>query len=240
MIYFSEPLVKATLIKRYKRFFVDAKLENGEVVTAHCANTGSLRSCYVQDGEIFLLPINNPKRKLRYSWELSLCDNSLIGINTTIPNRVIADALANQSIEELREFKQIRTEASYGTNSRIDFLLSKGEGSSKKSEFCYVEVKNCTLRIGDAITFPDAVTTRGQKHLDELTKLVKQGYKCVMFYFVNRTDGDSFRICHEIDKAYHERFCLFLKEGGAAIAYRSTLSTAGIGLGSRIEFSNKA
>jgi len=171
---FPDPLIHGTLIRRYKRFLADVVLENGDTVTAHCANSGSMLSVDTPGSEVWLSPARNPDRKLRYTWELIRIGGALVGINTQHPNALVAEAVRDGAIAELVGYDSVRREVKYGRNSRIDLLL---EAPDKPP--CYVEVKNVTMKRGqaadDPVEFPDAVTGRGTKHLVELADMVAGG-----------------------------------------------------------------
>jgi sugar fermentation stimulation protein A len=195
---FPDPLLRATLIRRYKRFLADVTLDGGEEVTAHCANSGSMMGVQEPGAEVWLSPARNPKRKLRYSWEMIRVGETLVGVNTGHPNRIVEEALRDGRVAELTGYANIRREVRYGRNSRIDLLL-EGDGAP-----CYVEIKSVTLRRGDQAAFPDAVTARGTKHLGELSEVVRGGGRAVMFYLVQREDCAAFTVAGDIDPAYAE------------------------------------
>jgi sugar fermentation stimulation protein A len=176
-------LIPGTLIRRYKRFLADVRLDNGETVTAHCPNSGSMKACSQPGRPVYLSAHDNPKRKLKYTWELIHMPGSLVGVNTQVPNRLTAHAIEMGDVVELRGYDTVRREVPAGNHSRIDILL---ESTDRRP--CYVEVKNCTLVTDSAATFPDAVTVRGQKHLLELQALVAAGCRCAMF-FLDSTHG---------------------------------------------------
>ena len=216
MIYqFSQSLVPAKFIKRYKRFFADCQLEDGEIVTAHCANTGSLKSCFEENGRVFLLKNDDPKKKLKYSWELSQVSGQLVGINTSRPNLIFRLALEQHLIPAFSHNIEIKSEVKLGLNSRIDYVLT--DNNQRKT---FVEIKNVTMKIGDALCFPDSVTERGKKHLLELIECIKVGHLAYMFYFCNRSDGDYFRIAHEIDADYYRTLQYAMQCGVRVLAYR--------------------
>ena len=186
---FPAPLVRGTLIKRYKRFLTDVRLENGDVVVAHCANPGSMLSVNEPGSEVWLSPARNPERKLRWSWELIGVASGLVGINTSHPNGLVADAIEDGTVAELQGYASMRREVKYGKNSRIDILL---EDEAKPK--CYVEVKNVTMRRdldGGPAEFPDSVTSRGAKHLVELADMVAEGHRAVMLYLAQRNDANA-------------------------------------------------
>ena len=207
---FETPLIEGVLIQRYKRFMADVRLANGDVVVAHCANSGSMLSVKEAGSRVWLSPAPNPERKLRYTWEIIEVNGCLVGINTSHPNRIVADAIGAGEIPELAGYPDLKREQKYGKNSRIDILLS---GSGRPP--CYVEVKNVTLCrdfAGHLAEFPDAVTERGAKHLREMTDIVRAGGRAVMVYLVQRDDCTRFSICGDIDPAY----AAGLKEATAA------------------------
>lgn len=226
---FAKPLIAGQLIQRYKRFFADVRLPNGEVVTAHCANTGSMKTCGSPGDTVYLLHDPKPTRKLAYTWELTETAGGFIGVNTARPNHVVATAIALGKVAELKGYETIKQEVKYGANSRIDILLT-----DKAGDTCYVEVKNTTLLAEGEVQFPDAVTERGLKHLTELTTVVKNGSRAVMFYLVNRPEGAAFAPAAAIDPAYAQG----LKDANAAgveiLAYRAEHSVTGITLGAQV------
>ena len=189
-------LVAGTLIKRYKRFLADVELEDGGVVTAHCPNSGSMAACSEPGCKVYLSHHDNPKRKLKYTWELIQMPTSLVGTNTLVPNRLVYNAAANDKIPELRGYEKIKKEVAVGSHSRLDLML---EGSAGP---CFVEIKNCTLVEDQVAMFPDAVTSRGLKHLKEMERLIEKKVRCVMFFLVQRMDAKIFRPAAHIDPAY--------------------------------------
>ncbi len=198
------PLVPATLIRRYKRFLADARLDNGQVVTAHCPNPGAMLGLNDEGSRIWLLPNDDPRKKLKYGWRLNeLPGGHFAGIDTNLPNVLVKEALAAGRIEALQGYGSIRPEQRYGDeNSRIDFLLNEPGRAD-----AFVEVKNCHLRRdGDWAEFPDCVTVRGTKHLRELTKIARSGGRAVMLYVVQRTDCTRFRLAPDLDPAYAAAF----------------------------------
>ena len=221
---FPDPLIRGRLIKRYKRFLADVELESGDIVTAHCANSGSMLSVKEPGSEVWLSPARNPDRKLRYTWELIKVGNTLVGINTARPNGIVEEAILEGKIPELKGYVSLRREVRYGQNSRIDILL---ENPSLPA--CYVEVKSVTLKRetenSSPVEFPDSVTSRGAKHLIELSDMIAQGYRSVMFYLVQRQDGDAFTIAADIDPAYKAALDRALKVGVEVLCYGCTLNT---------------
>ena len=174
---FETTLIPGKILKRYKRFLADIELEDGEVIVAHTANTGSMKTCWEPGWPVLLSHHDNPKRKLKYSLELTHNGDTWIGINTSLPNKVAAEGIQSGVVKELQGYENLKPEAKVG-KSRIDILLS-----NDKDDLCYVEVKNVTLLGENRVAiFPDAVSTRGQKHLEELTSLVKEGIRSAMLF----------------------------------------------------------
>jgi sugar fermentation stimulation protein A len=221
---FSAALVRGRLIRRYKRFLADIELEGGEVVVAHCANSGSMLSVDAPGSEVWLSPAANPERKLRWTWELIRVGDALVGINTGHPNRLVEEAVREGRIAELDGYATIRREVKYGRNSRIDLLL---EGAGRPP--CYVEVKNVTLlRQPGLAEFPDAVTARGAKHLEELAAMAAAGARAVMVYLVQRPDADRFAPAADIDPTYADGLRTALGRGVEAICRRCDVTPEGI------------
>ncbi|MCA1795109.1 MAG: DNA/RNA nuclease SfsA [Desulfotignum sp.] len=191
------PLLTGHLIKRYKRFLADVRLETGEIVTAHCPNSGSMLGCAVQGSRVWISKSDNPRRKLPYTWELIRTKQSMIGINTLVPNRLVKTAIENRMITELAEYTAVRSEVTTSKGTRLDLALEDDKGGC-----CYVEIKNCTLVEAGTAMFPDAVTVRGQKHLDELMDLVQAGHRGVIFYLIQRMDAVRFKPAAMIDPVY--------------------------------------
>lgn len=216
---FEEVLVPATLVRRYKRFLADVELESGEIVTAHCANSGSMMGLAVPGSRVWLSPNRNPKAKLAWRWEMEEFEGGLVGINTSHPNRIVEDAIRAGQIAELTGYESLRREVPYGKNSRIDVLLEGEKG------LCFVEVKNVTLRRGGKAEFPDAVTARGAKHLEEMMDQVALGHRAVMLYLIQRGDCDSFSVAADIDPAYAAALVRAKAAGVEAYAYACSMST---------------
>ena len=220
---FSAPLVPATLVRRYKRFLADVALPGGETVTAHCANPGSMIGLAAPGAPVWLSRSRNPKRKLGHSWELVEVDlgsgTELVGINTTNPNALAAEAIAAGLIPELGGYRGIRREVKYGKNSRVDFLLEEPGRPP-----CYVEVKNVHLmRQKGLAEFPDAVTKRGAKHLQELAVVAAAGARAVMLFLVQIASAERFALARDIDPAYGQQFDLARAQGVEALARRCRL-----------------
>lgn len=216
---FQNSLIKGTLIQRYKRFLADVELEDGSIVTAHCANSGSMLGLKTPGSTVYLSPATGGK--LSYRWEIVHIDGSLVCINTSMPNKLVQEALENGVIPELAGYDNIRREVKYGTNSRIDFLL---ESSSRPP--CYLEVKSViTRRNGSLAEFPDAVTARGTKHLLELAEMVNQGARAVMLYVALREDCDQFDLAHDIDPLYSQTSKVVFSSGVEKYCYGCNVST---------------
>jgi sugar fermentation stimulation protein A len=220
------PLIQGTLVKRYKRFFADVALEDGSIVTAHCPNTGPMSGVSTPGSAVALSKSTNPARKLAYTWEMIQAEGVWIGINTALPNRIVHQGLLQHAFPELETYTTVQPEVSYGTeNSRIDFLLT---GDEKPT---YVEVKNTTwtrlLPEGRQALFPDCVTTRGQKHLRELTRMVESGDRSAVIFFVNRSDCRSFCPGDEADPLYGQLLRQAVSQGMLALPYcfETTLET---------------
>ena len=222
---FPDPLIPGTLVKRYKRFLADVTLADGSVVTAHCANTGSMLGVAEPGSEVWLSPARNPERKLKYTWEMIRVGEGLVGINTQHPNRIVEDGVRAGGVAELTGYDEVQREVKYGKNSRIDVLLS-ADGRPD----CYVEVKNVHLRRGRAAEFPDAVTARGAKHLVEMADMVDGGARAVMFYLVQREDCETFAVADDIDPAYAEALETARSRGVEAVCYTCRLTPESIEL----------
>jgi sugar fermentation stimulation protein A len=223
-------LIKGTLIRRYKRFLSDVRLKNGHLVAAHCPNSGSMLECSEPGRPVYLSRHNNLKRRTRYTWELIDMPNSLVGINTIVPNRLALASVAAARIPELAGYDNVRAEVKYGQNSRIDLLLEKG------ARRCFVEVKNCTLVQNGVAYFPDAVTSRGLKHLVELQQQVQAGHRGIMFFLVQRMDARIFRPADHIDPVYGQELRKAVKKGVEVLAYDVTLDLRGIELRAALPF----
>jgi sugar fermentation stimulation protein A len=218
---FDSALIEGKLVRRYKRFLADVELENGEVVTAHTANPGRMIGLTTPGSTVYLSQNNNPKRKLRYTWELLKVGRRLVGINPARANGLAVEAIEAGQIPELRDYPTLRREVAYGQRrSRIDILLE-----DPKRPACYVEVKNVTLLAGEGVLFPDAVTARGRKHLLELQDEVASGNRAVLLYLVQRPEPTWVGTADHIDPAYGETFRSVLASGVEALAYRVQVGT---------------
>lgn len=224
-------LIPGTLVRRYNRFLADVRLANGETVTAHCPNSGSMRACCEPGRRVYLSVHDDPRRKLVYTWELIEMPTSLVGVNTQVPNRLAARAIAAGKVAELGNYASVRREVKVGEHSRIDLLL---ESPDRRS--CYVEVKNCTLVEAGLATFPDAVTTRGRKHLLELQRLVTKGFRCAMFFLIQRMDADRFAPADAIDADYGRELRNAREKGVEIVVYDVRIDRVGIRLNRPIPY----
>jgi sugar fermentation stimulation protein A len=225
---FPSPLIPATLVRRYKRFLADVILASGEQITAHVANPGAMTGLAAPGTRVWLSKSDNPKRKLPYSWELAEVDLGsgleLVGVNTGHPNPLVGAAIATGAIAELGGYGALRREVKYGRNSRVDFLLEQ-EGKP----LCFVEVKNVHLmRATGLAEFPDSVTARGAKHLDELAAMVVQGHRAMMVYLVQIGSADRMALARDIDPGYAAAFDRARSLSVEAVAYRCVISMDGI------------
>ena len=227
---FNKKLLQGTLIKRYKRFFADIKYKN-KIITAHCPNSGSMMGLLDKGNKVWFSISNNPKRKLKYTLEIIEVKNEKVGINTLLTNKIVFEALSNKKIDTLIKFKNIKPEAKFSDKTRFDFFLSNDK------EKCFLEVKNVTLlREKKIAEFPDAVTSRGTKHLNELCKAKKEGYQSYMLYLIQRDDCDSFRIAEDIDREYKIAFNEALKNGVKILCYDCKLNSEEIKLNKQINY----
>ena len=223
---FEHELFHGTLLKRYKRFLADVKLDGGKIVTAHCANSGSMLTLKDEGNEVWLSPAANPKAKLDYKWEIVKANNAMVGINTSLPNKLVEEAILDGTIAELGGYENLRREMKYGKNSRIDLFLS---GSTVGNPDCYVEVKSVTLSRETGVgEFPDAVTSRGTKHLNELKQMVDNGNRSVMLYLAQRADIEKFKIASDIDPTYADALKVALDGGVEAYCYICSVTPTGI------------
>jgi sugar fermentation stimulation protein A len=230
---FAQELIKGTIIKRYKRFMADVTLSDGSVVTAHVPNSGSMKGCWEEGWDVRISESDNPKRKLKYTLEMTHNGVCWIGTNTQHPNRIAYDAVVDGRLPELTGFAEVKREVNSGTNSRIDLLGTTAEGKR-----CYIEVKNVTMIDADGrYSFPDAVTTRGQKHLDELVECVKAGDDAAMLFVIQRSDGDGFCAARDIDPVYADKLLVARDRGVKILPYLADVFPEEITLSSRkVEF----
>jgi sugar fermentation stimulation protein A len=224
-------LIPGKLLKRYKRFLADVCLENGTTITAHCPNSGSMQACSEPGRPVFVSFHDNPKRKLKYTWELIQMPGSLVGVNTQVPNRLVYHSILNGMVKELRGYDAVKREVKVGQHSRLDLMLS---GPGRRS--CFVEVKNCTLVDDGVALFPDAVTTRGRKHLLELQTLVAEGCRCAMFYLIQRMDARVFKPADHIDPAYGQALRETVRKGVEVLAYDVHIDRQQIVLNSKVPY----
>jgi len=229
---FQTPLIPARLIRRYKRFLADIRLEDGREVTAHCANPGSMMGLAEEGMKIWVEPNDDPKKKLKYGWRLVDHENGhFTGVDTAVPNRALKASLLAGEIAEFANYRTVLPEQKYGEKSRIDFLLRQ-DGLAD----AYVEVKSVTLsRQAGLAEFPDSVTARGTKHLGELAAMVDQGHRAVMFYLVQRTDCERMTLAGDIDPAYAAAFERAQAKGVEVVCYDTRISPDGVELGERLE-----
>lgn len=231
---FPTPLVPARLIRRYKRFLADVVLEDsGREVVAHCPNPGAMLGLDEPGMRVWLEPNDDPRKKLKYGWRLAeLEDGHLAGIDTGVPNRVVREALEARRVPGLGAYDSVRAEVKYGQKSRVDFLLS---GAGQRD--VYVEVKNAHLRrTGDLAEFPDCVTDRGARHLEELAGMVAEGHRAVMLYLVQRTDCGRFSLARDLDPAYGAAFDKARAAGVEAMVFGTEITNESVSLGPAMPF----
>ena len=227
---FENKLISGVFIKRYKRFFVDVKIEN-KVITAHCPNTGSMQGLLSEGNRVWLSKSNNPDRKLKYTLQIIENDNSKVGVNTHLTNKIVFHALNNNLIKEFDKNITIKPEVKFGNSTRFDFLITKNNYKA------FVEVKNVTLvRKPRIAEFPDAVTTRGSKHIEELIKANKKGYEIYIAFIVQREDCDQFTIANDIDPEYSELLSKAVKKNLNILCYDCKFSPKGIKVNKKIKF----
>ncbi len=240
-LYRYPPLLAGVLIKRYKRFFAEIELETGEVITAHCPNTGPMTGVYVPGNRVYVSQHDDPRRKLPYTWEMievahadpAVAATTWVGVNTALPNRVVKLALEQRLLPDLEPYGEIRTEVPYGPDrrSRVDFLLMPAvdpeTGMEGDRRPCYVEVKNTTWTQGPLALFPDTVTTRGQKHLHDMAALLPAA-RAVMLYFINRDDCRQFAPGDRADPVYGEGLRSAIAAGLTVLPCRFQVSPQGV------------
>jgi len=229
---FTKSLIKGKLIKRYKRFFTDVKLDK-EIVTAHCPNTGSMKGLLDEGNDVYVLPNNDPKRKLKYGLEIIKTRKNLVGVNTHMANRIAQHALENNLIKELKNNNSIKPEVFFNKETRFDFLVEKD------SQKIFVEVKNVTLfREQKTAEFPDAITSRGSKHLLTLIDAIKKGYKSYLLFLVQIQNMENFKIAKDIDAEYYKNYILAKKAGVNFLAYRCNISSKKIFIDKKLKIIN--
>ena len=226
---FTKSLIKGKLIKRYKRFFVDVKL-NKEIVTAHCPNTGSMKGLLDENNDVYLLKNDDPKRKLKYGLEIIKAQKNLVGVNTHMANKIVNHGLENNLIKELKNNNKIKAEVFFNKETRFDFLIEK------KGLKSFIEVKNVTLfRNEKTAEFPDAITSRGSKHLLTLIDAINKGYKTYLIFLVQIQNMEYFKIAKDIDNEYYENFLKAKKAGVNFLAYRCKISSKKILIDKKIK-----
>ncbi|MDB9831896.1 DNA/RNA nuclease SfsA [Candidatus Pelagibacter sp.] len=227
---FTKSLIKGKLVKRYKRFFADIKI-NKEVVTAHCPNTGSMMGLLDEGNDAFISKNNNPKRKLKYTLEIIKVKKTLVGVNTHFANKIAHHALSNNLIKEVSNNSVIKPEVFFNEETRFDFFIEKNK------QKIFVEVKNVTLfRKAKIAEFPDAITARGSKHLRALIEATKKGYKTYLLFLVQIQDAKCFKIAKDIDKEYYSNYLLAKKAGVIFLAYRCKISHKEIKVEKKLKF----
>ena len=227
---FKNRLIPGQLIKRYKRFFVDIKIKN-QIITAHCPNTGSMSGLLNKGNKVWISKTDNPNRKLKYTLEIIDDGKSKVGVNTHSSNKIVHHALKNNLIDELKDLLEIKPETKFGANTRFDFLVLK------KKYKAFIEVKNVTLsRKIKTAEFPDSITSRGLKHINELVKASEKNYKIFILYLIQRNDCTSFTIAQDIDPAYAAALTKAVKKKLNIICYDCKFSTKGIKLNNKINF----
>ena len=227
---FENKLISGIFVKRYKRFFVDV-LVNNKLITAHCPNTGSMQGLLKEGNKVWLSKSNNPNRKLKYTLQIIEDDKSKVGVNTHLTNKIVLDALKNNLIKEFSKDIKIKPEVRFGDNTRFDFLISK------KNYKAFIEVKNVTLKRKPKIAeFPDAITSRGAKHINELIKASKKGYKIYIAFIIQREDCDQLSIASDIDPEYSQILSKAIRNKLKVLCYDCKFSTKGIKLNKKIKF----
>ena len=230
---FTKSLIKGKLIKRYKRFFADVKINN-EIVTAHCPNTGSMKGLLNEGNDVYLFKNDNPKRKLKYGLEIIKAQKNLVGVNTHMANKIVNHGLKNNLIKELKNNDKIKAEVFFNKETRFDFLIEK------KGQKSFVEVKNVTLfRDKKTAEFPDAITSRGSKHLLTLIDAIKKGYKTYLIFLVQIQNMEYFKIAKDIDNEYYENYLKAKKAGVNFLAYRCKISSKEIFIEKKIKIINE-
>ena len=230
---FTKSLIKGKLIKRYKRFFVDAKI-NKETVTAHCPNTGSMKGLLDEGNDVYLMKHDDPKRKLKFGLEIIKAQKNLVGVNTHMANKIVNHGLKNNLIKELKDNDTIKPEVFFNKETRFDFLIEKNK------QKIFLEVKNVTLfRDKKTAEFPDAITTRGSKHLLTLIDAIKKGYKSYLIFLVQIQNMENFKIAKDIDADYYKNYLIAKKAGVNFLAYRCKISKKKIFIEKKLKIINE-
>ena len=226
---FTKALIKGKFVKRYKRFFADVKV-NKSIITAHCPNTGSMMGLLSENNDAWVSRNDDPKRKLKFTLEILKSKNNLVGVNTHLANKLVLEGLRNNNFIEFKNLESIQTEVFYNKETRFDFLVSK------KSKKTFIEVKNVTL-IRDNINseFPDAITTRGSKHIKTLIEAAKKGYQCYVLYLIQISNCRYFKIAKDIDKEYYENYKIAKKSGVNFIAYNCKIGSKEIKVDKKVK-----
>ena len=226
---FENKLISGQFVKRYKRFFVDVKI-NGKIITAHCPNTGSMYGLLKKGNKVWLTKSKNPNRKLKYTLQIIQDKKTKVGVNTHLTNKIVLHALENNLIREFDAKIKIKPETKFGTNTRFDFLITKNTTKA------FIEVKNVTLsRKKDVAEFPDAVTSRGLKHIEELVKASKKGYKIYILYLIQRNDCKIFKIANDIDPKYSDSLLKAVKKNLNILCFDCKFSSKGIKLNQKVK-----
>ena len=227
---FENKLIPGRLIKRYKRFFVDVKIKN-KTITAHCPNTGSMYGLLKKGNKVWVTKSDNPNRKLKYTLQIIEDKKSKVGVNTHLTNKIVYHALENNLIKEFDKKIEIKPETKFGTNTRFDFLITQ------KKFKAFIEVKNVTLsRIKNLAEFPDAITSRGLKHINELLKASNMGYKIFILYLIQRNDCKLFKIAEDVDPEYSNSLIKAVKKKLNILCYDCKFSSKGIKLNQKVKF----
>ena len=227
---FENKLISGQLIKRYKRFFVDIKVKK-KIITAHCPNTGSMLGLLKKNSKVWISKSNNLKRKLKYTLQIIEDKKSKVGVNTHLTNKIVLDALQKNLIQEFDKDIKIKPETKFGVNTRFDFLITK------KKYKAFIEVKNVTLSRNKGLAeFPDSITSRGLKHINELIKASKKGYKIFILYLIQRDDCKKFTIARDIDKDYSISLSKAVKKKLNILCYDCKFSSKGIKLNRKIKY----
>lgn len=219
---FKSPLIPATLIKRYKRFLADVRLNDDTVITVHCPNTGTMKTCSTPNSPVMLSVSDNPKRKYPHTLEMVCETGTWVGVNTGLTNKLVAEAIEVGTIDEFTKVSNIKREVTVSKGSRLDLLVEHDTGET------YIEIKNCSMAIDRCAMFPDAVTARGTKHLEELIKLKEQGNQAAIFFLIQRGDADFFAPAKHIDPTYSETLVKATKAEVMLLAYQAEVSPTGI------------
>lgn len=226
---YQSPLTPCTFLKRYKRFLTDVRLDNGEIMTVHCANSGSMKTCMGNEWQCYISKSPNQKRKLPYTLELLHNGTSFIGVNTALANKIVMEGLTNNRIPEITGYDRYIPEVRYAQNSRIDIL-----GTNNNDEKCYIEIKSVSMVRDGKYAFPDAVTKRGLKHLKNLLQVKEEGHRAVIFFLLMRNDGATFEAASEIDPEYAACLDEVTAKGVEMIVYHTRITPDSIEIGERL------